>query len=299
MFPKGYFYILSRKNGFALDVYDGQIKEDANIIVWPQKFEDSDNQLWSYDNGRLINKKSGHALDIRSSAFKKDKAIVQNKRKDNNQSQFWLFDQGFLCSQEYPSMVFDIKGDSEKGGAQVLLYKRKETDNLNQQWYLEPYHDIESSLNMATKTISLHKKEGFGLPRLGYGAEVGIPPELTKLPDDIKVAGVIGSTSPTPSQPSHSDPYSPYPEALEESRYQSPTSTYSAPVNEPAHFPTPPKQHHETSSQHQPFYPQGPGYPPPPQHMPIPGTSGPGVGGFYVPPTNTPPSYPYPSYPPQ
>lgn len=26
IFPEGYFYILSRKHGFALDVYDGQIK---------------------------------------------------------------------------------------------------------------------------------------------------------------------------------------------------------------------------------------------------------------------------------
>lgn len=67
MFPEGYFYILSRKHGFALDVYDGQTKvmsifehffffcqelnifvllqqEGANLIVWPQKFQDSDNQ---------------------------------------------------------------------------------------------------------------------------------------------------------------------------------------------------------------------------------------------------------------
>ncbi|KAI9495838.1 hypothetical protein BDB00DRAFT_812146 [Zychaea mexicana] len=87
MFPPGYFYIISRKHGYALDVYDGQTKADANIIVWPQKFSDSDNQLWSYDQGRIVNKKSGHVLDIRSSAFKKDKAIIQNKRKDKNQSQ--------------------------------------------------------------------------------------------------------------------------------------------------------------------------------------------------------------------
>jgi hypothetical protein len=26
IFPEGYFYILSRKHGFALDVYDGQTK---------------------------------------------------------------------------------------------------------------------------------------------------------------------------------------------------------------------------------------------------------------------------------
>ncbi|KAI8098523.1 ricin B lectin domain-containing protein [Halteromyces radiatus] len=333
MFPQGLFYILSRKNGFALDVYDGQTKEDANIIVWPQKFEDSDNQLWTYEEGRLVNKKSGHVLDIRSSAFKKDKAIVQNKRKDKNQSQFWIFDQGFLCSQEYPSMVFDIKGDSDKGGAQVLLYKRKDTDNLNQQWYLEPYHNIESSLNMATKSIPLHKKEGFGQPRLGYGAEIGVPPELKHLPANIKVAGV-SNNGPTASKPlpNPADQHSPHPEALN-MNHQAPISTHSAPQAEPGYiappprtsaYPPPPQAHYQQESssssnrhQDQPHYQQqGSNYPhpPPPSSSGYPGPpssgypasstpqgmSSPGVGGFYVPQPNSPPppsQMNMPSYP--
>ncbi|SAM08258.1 hypothetical protein [Absidia glauca] len=317
MFPEGLFYILSRKNGFALDVYDGQTKEDANIIVWPQKFEDSDNQLWSYDNGRLINKKSGHALDIRSSAFKKDKAIVQNKRKDKNQSQFWLFDQGFICSQEYPSMVFDIKGDSDKGGAHVVLYKRKDSDNLNQQWYLESYHNFESALNMATTSVSLHKKEGFGQPRLGYGAEIGIPPELKELPADTQIAGLstiaskplphpTDSNSPRPgpasdyqassSQHAH-DSYpssSPPPSQIYPPQHSaSPPQGYPPPPSQGYPPPPPPQQQHQ-----QQHYQQESGYPPP-QSMPSPGASGPGVGGFYVPPASNQPSYPYPSYPSQ
>ncbi|KAI7900590.1 ricin B lectin domain-containing protein [Cokeromyces recurvatus] len=190
MFPEGLFYILSRKHGFALDVYDGQTKDDANIIVWPQKFQDSDNQLWSYEKGRLINKKSGLALDISSSAFKKDKTIVQKKIKANKQSQEWIYDQGFICSKEFPSLVLDIRGDSAKGGAQVLLYRRKATDNLNQLWQFEPYHQFENALNMAATSMPLHKKEGFGQPRPGYGAEPGVPPELTQVPENNKIAGV-------------------------------------------------------------------------------------------------------------
>ncbi|KAF1797232.1 hypothetical protein V8B55DRAFT_1486730 [Mucor lusitanicus] len=197
MFPEGLFYILSRKHGFALDVYDGQTKEGANLIVWPQKFQDSDNQLWSFDGGRLTNKKSGHVMDISSSAFKSDKTIVQKKRKASKQSQEWIYDQGFICSKEYPSLVLDIRGDSPKGGAQVLLYKRKDTDNLNQLWQFEPYQQFENALNMATTSIPLHKKEGFGQPRPGYAAEPGVPPELKQVPENNKIAGVGNNVAPT------------------------------------------------------------------------------------------------------
>lgn len=136
-------------------------------------------------------------MDISSSAFKSDKSIVQKKRKTNKQSQEWIYDQGFICSKEYPSLVLDIRGDSPKGGAQVLLYKRKDTDNLNQLWQFEPYQQFENALNMATTSIPLHKKEGFGQPRPGYAAEPGVPPELKKLPENNKIAGVGNNISPT------------------------------------------------------------------------------------------------------
>ncbi|CEG68789.1 hypothetical protein RMATCC62417_04981 [Rhizopus microsporus] len=268
MFPEGYFYILSRKHGFALDVYDGQTTEGANIIVWPQKFQDSDNQLWSFVNGRLINKKSGHALDISSSAFKKDKTIVQKKVKASKQSQEWVYDQGFICSKEYPTLVLDIRGDSAKGGAQILLYKRKETDNLNQQWHFEPYQQFEHALNIATTSLPLHKKEGFGIPTLGYGAEVGAPPELTKLPDDIKVAGAGNNVNPTPTT-----------DGPDQSRIDPALAQYGSFYGE-ANFPVPSSQ----------AYPKPSGnvdhsYPPPPQLQPSPGYPQPA-------PSTSSPSYP-------
>ncbi|KAF7730129.1 hypothetical protein EC973_002737 [Apophysomyces ossiformis] len=318
MFPPGYFYILSNKHGFALDVYDGQTKEDANIIVWPQKFQDSDNQLWTFDNGRIVNKKSGHVLDIRSSAFKKDKVIVQNKRKESSQSQEWIYDRGSICSKVYPSMVLDIKvdyeeGDSEKGGAQVLLYKRKDTDNMNQLWYFEPYHQFEHALNMATTSIPLHKKESFGQPRLGYGAEVGVPPELTKLPDNIKVVGVGSNvdTTPSPAQapisgysaPSHTQPGL-QPQAAHPLPSQSvPTSSYPPPLPKPQQSPIvnsgptlgyPPAPSPNSST----GYSNVAGYPPVQLPNPSPGY-GSTAGYPPPPPSQYPTGYDYPSSSPQ
>ncbi|KAI9319143.1 ricin B lectin domain-containing protein [Dichotomocladium elegans] len=235
MFPPGYFYIISRKHGYALDVFNGETKSDVNIIVWPQKFQDSDNQLWTYDNGRLINKKSGHALDVRTSAFKRDKVCIQYKIKDSHEYQQWGFENGFIHSVGYPSMVLDIKGDSEDGGAQVLLYNRKETDNLNQLWFLEPYEQFESSLGIAADAGPLHKKPGFGQPRLGYGAEVGIPPGLDSLPENIKVVGVNGNeatpsfnmppskTNPEDAQPAY-PPQQPQEQSTENGSQTQPTS---------------------------------------------------------------------------
>ncbi|CAO3617691.1 unnamed protein product [Cunninghamella echinulata] len=325
MFPQGYFYILSCKHGFALDVQDGSTKEDSNIIVWPQKFEDSDNQLWSYVNGRLINKKSSHAVDIRSSAFKKDKVIIQNKQKDKNQSQYWNFDQGFICSQEYPSMVFDIKGDSEKGGAQVLLYKRKESDNLNQKWYIEPYHDIEASLNLAVKDVQLNKKEGFGLPQPGYAAQPGAPPELKSVPVNNSIAGVgygqpsssASLTAPTPTtsgptaEPSYNNYGGPTPPPKDygtsSSQFSPPTqsasssSLYSNPPPPPppsdAYPPPPPPSDAYPPPQSNPYPPpQSNPYPPPPQSNPYPPSNN---NNPYPPPPNNNPYPPPPSdYPP-
>ncbi|KAI9243756.1 ricin B lectin domain-containing protein [Sporodiniella umbellata] len=292
MFPQGEFYILSRKHGFALDVYDGQTKDDANIIVWPQKFQDSDNQLWSFVNGRLINKKSGHALDISSSAFRRDKTIVQKKVKTSKQSQEWVYDQGYICSKEYPTLVLDIKGDSEKGGAQILLYKKKDEDNLNQQWHFESYQQFEHTLNMATTTQPLHKKEGFGQPRLGYGAEVGIPEELKKLPDDIKVAGVGNNVSATPTKDtpdnSRNDPaLAQYGSFYGEANIQMP----SAPAGGVPLSPNNPRP--DSSGP----YPPAPGYP---QHISSnpPGYPEANQSG-YPPSHNSPhqPSYPQPGFP--
>ncbi|KAI8075552.1 hypothetical protein BDF21DRAFT_423145 [Thamnidium elegans] len=292
MFPEGLFYILSRKHGFALDVYDGQVTEGSYLIVWPQKFEDSDNQLWTYENGRLVNKKSGHVMDISSSAFKKDKTIVQKKSKPNKQSQEWIYDQGFICSKEYPSLVLDIKGDSPKGGAQVLLYKRKDTDNLNQLWQFEPYQLFESSLDLVTTTLPLHKKETFGQPRLGYAAEVGIPPELKAIPENNKIAGVGKNASATPTSNAPVDNSRIDPSLAQYGSFYGGSST-APPAAQPgqqpsAHnYPPPPGPPPTQSSNNS--------YPPPPaQAGPTPSTN------IYPPPPGPPPAnnaagYPSPS----
>ncbi|KAJ8657071.1 hypothetical protein O0I10_007151 [Lichtheimia ornata] len=314
MFPPGYFYIISRKNGYALDVYDGQTKTGANIIIWPQKFADSDNQLWSFDGGRIVNKKSGHVLDIQSGAFKKDKTIVQNKRKEKNQSQEWGYEHGYIHSVVYPTMILEIK--SEDGGAQVLL-ERKDENNLNQQWYLEPHQIFETSLGMAANKGPLHKQAGFGQPRLGYGGEVGVPPELKSLPKNIQVVGVNGYTpsGPTnpPTNPSNHTSVPPsssaaapgygYASAAPAHQTTGPTAqpvyqsqaslaTGNNGYNAPS-YSTPPQHHHPAASS-----PQQPSYPPHGNHYSTPSQPHGGAHPAYTTPNHPPHGSGYPPQPP-
>ncbi|ORY93194.1 ricin B lectin domain-containing protein [Syncephalastrum racemosum] len=114
---------------------------DANIIVWEQKgADDNDNQLWSYDDGFLTNKKSGMVLDIRGGDLKADKEIVQYDRKlTQTLNQRFGYRDGYIYMRADPRLVLDIKGDDTEKGAKVILYQRKSEDNDNQQWEIEPF----------------------------------------------------------------------------------------------------------------------------------------------------------------
>ncbi|RUP52380.1 ricin B lectin domain-containing protein [Jimgerdemannia flammicorona] len=138
-FPKGYFYIKSKKNGMVLDVEGDSIKPNARVIVWPQKFRGNANQLWTYDDGYLVNKNSELGL---TALFLSDLYVVQSERKpiEEAQHQRWNFcEEGFFYSLHDPHLVLDIRGDSNNQGAHILLYKRKDNDNYNQLWTIEPY----------------------------------------------------------------------------------------------------------------------------------------------------------------
>ncbi|KAI8575691.1 hypothetical protein K450DRAFT_260741 [Umbelopsis ramanniana AG] len=106
-FPQGYFYIKSRQNGFVLDVFDGGMSNDTQIIVYPQKYNDASNQLWSYDDGFL--------------------------------NQKWGYHDGFIHVLADPRLVLDIRGGISKEGSQIILYERKHQNNANQQWVVEPF----------------------------------------------------------------------------------------------------------------------------------------------------------------
>ncbi|KAI8372897.1 ricin B lectin domain-containing protein [Radiomyces spectabilis] len=140
-FPENtYFYIRSRQNGSCLDVYNGETSADTSIIIWPKKENDNDNQLWRFEDGFLINKKSNLVMDVRGGDLKSDKPVVQYDRKlTQAHNQRWGYRDGFIYVLADPRLVLDIKGGKDKDGTKVILYLRKDTENDNQQWTIEPF----------------------------------------------------------------------------------------------------------------------------------------------------------------
>ncbi|KAI9365643.1 ricin B lectin domain-containing protein [Pilaira anomala] len=140
-FPQNqYFYIKSRNSDSVMDVYMGETTVDSNVIIWPQKdTDDNDNQLWRSEDGFLINKKSNLVMDIRGGDLQSDKPIVQYDRKlTMAHNQRFGYRDGYIYCLADPRLVLDIKGGGSKEGTKIILYKRKDTENENQQWDLIP-----------------------------------------------------------------------------------------------------------------------------------------------------------------
>ncbi|OZJ03232.1 hypothetical protein BZG36_03448 [Bifiguratus adelaidae] len=139
-FPPGPFYIKSRKHHMCLDVEGGSKREDTPIVVWPQKRHNRENQLWTYEDGFLVNVASRLVIDVRGGALKPVAQIIQYSRKlmQSAHNQRWTFREGYIYPIVDPALVLDIRGDSGDEGAAVILYQRQRGEKLNQMWYLEP-----------------------------------------------------------------------------------------------------------------------------------------------------------------
>ncbi|KAJ2959273.1 hypothetical protein NQZ79_g5208 [Umbelopsis isabellina] len=239
-------------------------------------------------------------MDVSSSAFKKEKSIVQNTRKPGKQEQQFGYDNGFIYNSAYPGLVLDIKGENAKDGAHIILYNRKETDNMNQLWDMESHANFEGSLNLAATDSMTHKKESFGLPTPGYGAQINCPPGLTSVPDrpQLQYSDTNASTysqddygyQGSSLQASH--PQQPYPSQAQGQGQpvHSPLANYP-PSSQSYNSPPPPQYGGSQNSQYPP--------PPPPRNQDYNYAPPPSSGGYsnYPPPQQ--PQQQQQGYPPQ
>ncbi|KAI8138608.1 ricin B lectin domain-containing protein [Fennellomyces sp. T-0311] len=148
-FPEGFFFIRCKEKPLAIDVNDGGMLNDYNIIIWPQKMVDSINQLWMHEDGFLINRKSGLVLDIRGGDIKRDKAIIQYARKPGlAHNQRWKYQDGYIFPAASPHLVLDIRGGEYKDAAAIFL-NNKTPGSTTQQWLLQPFEDARSKQDLA------------------------------------------------------------------------------------------------------------------------------------------------------
>ncbi|CAO3627412.1 unnamed protein product [Cunninghamella blakesleeana] len=148
-FPDGFFFIRCKEKEMAMDVNGGDMTNNANLIIWPQKMVDSINQLWMHEDGFLINKKSGLVVDIRGGDIKKDKLLIQYARKPGlAHNQKWKYQDGYIFPEAAPHLVIDIRGGDYKE-TNALFLNAKDKNSKTQQWYIQPFENEKSATDLA------------------------------------------------------------------------------------------------------------------------------------------------------
>ncbi|KAI9360641.1 hypothetical protein BD770DRAFT_471242 [Pilaira anomala] len=147
-FPLGYFYIISKMNGLALDIDKSEPVKAGSKIVTAEKIEDRvtrDSQLWIHQNGFLTNKMSGLVLDVgKSKSFMAIFSGEEHVYVDNMKHEEQASDQRFGYDSEHgyiyvilePQEVVDIRKKKDGVGATIMIYHRSEKpeEGLNQLW---------------------------------------------------------------------------------------------------------------------------------------------------------------------
>ncbi|KAF9360723.1 hypothetical protein BGX34_007540, partial [Mortierella sp. NVP85] len=150
-FPQSWFYIKSVASGLVIDIEHGfltdPMKAGARAEMNHQKIDNGDGrhsllelQLWRYESGFLINRRTGFVLDIQGGTLKLAARVYQWHRKAGKdaRNQHWFFEHGYICNVYNSRLVLDIDGDGTKDGAKIAIGERKPAgQNADQQWVLE------------------------------------------------------------------------------------------------------------------------------------------------------------------
>ncbi|KAF9933124.1 hypothetical protein FBU30_006448, partial [Linnemannia zychae] len=149
-FPTSWFYIKSAASGLVVDIEHGYftdpMKAGARAEMNHQKIDQGDGrhsllelQLWRYEAGYLINRRTGLVLDIQGGTLKLNARVIQWQRKAGQEArnQHWFYENGYIANVYNSRLVLDIDGDGSKDGAKIAVGERKATANGDQQWILE------------------------------------------------------------------------------------------------------------------------------------------------------------------
>ncbi|KAF9156576.1 hypothetical protein DFQ26_009301, partial [Actinomortierella ambigua] len=149
-FPTGWFYIKSAVTGLVIDIEHGlftdPMKAGARAEMNHQKIDNGDGrhsllelQLWRYERGFLINRRTGLVLDIQGGSLKLNARVCQWQRKAGKEAenQHWFYENGYIANVYNSRLVLDIDGDGSRDGAKIAIGERKVANHHDQQWLLE------------------------------------------------------------------------------------------------------------------------------------------------------------------
>ena len=115
-FPSaGYFMIKSSLHGYVLDVANGQVKDGAFVVLSPIRSTDFASQLWSFQDGRVVNLK-GHNLvldaTLTDTVTAGERLVISTKTTTSSSSdQHWEFGQegGLIVLKSNRNLVLSVK----------------------------------------------------------------------------------------------------------------------------------------------------------------------------------------------
>lgn len=140
-FPTGYFYIRSVASGLVVKIQNNSTAEGAPAIVWNHKSKRNDSELWKYDTGFLVNKKSGLVLEVpgyeKGGKIEPGAPVAQacKRQRPESLNQVWAYNYQMLMPYD-----LDVSLSARNGvftpGAKVVVDTTQPGDP-KQQWTLD------------------------------------------------------------------------------------------------------------------------------------------------------------------
>lgn len=141
-FPDGDFFIRSVVSGLVVEIKDGSTAEGAPAVVRTGQSSNNDNQLWKYDQGFLVNKKSGLVLEVvgyqGGGNIEPGTPVAQASRRERpaNLNQLWAYNRGRLVPYD-PKVTLSVRDDNFADGNEVVVDGVRAEDP-GQEWHIEP-----------------------------------------------------------------------------------------------------------------------------------------------------------------
>lgn len=96
-FPDSYFFIRNAATDKVLDIKDRSTADGAPVVLSDKQSANNDNQLWKYEDGFIVNKKSGLCLEATGGGMGRKvqpgSPIAQSARRERPDSinQLWAY----------------------------------------------------------------------------------------------------------------------------------------------------------------------------------------------------------------
>ncbi|WP_194826266.1 RICIN domain-containing protein [Nocardia sp. XZ_19_231] len=140
-FPEDSFYIRNVASNLVVDIEGGSADAGAPAVVWDRKSTGDAHQLWTYDEGFLVNKNSGLVLEVvgyeSGSNIAAGTPVAQALRRESPESlnQLWAYNYQMLMSYD-PKVTLTAREGNFTAGTAVVV-DRTERDDPRQQWMFD------------------------------------------------------------------------------------------------------------------------------------------------------------------